>query len=72
MKNASVVFDFVEEKRQIGDEEKMAAKKKLKAHEDSRANELKKKRTVNRKAADRDPQPGSYYNSSNTQLVVLS
>ncbi|KZV21264.1 hypothetical protein F511_23389 [Dorcoceras hygrometricum] len=50
MKNASVVSDFVEVKHQIGEIEKIFAQKKLKPHEDSRANELRKKRIANRKA----------------------
>ncbi|KZV13898.1 hypothetical protein F511_44857 [Dorcoceras hygrometricum] len=49
MKNASVVFDFVEAKRRIGDGEKLVTKRKLKAHDDSRADELKKKRIGKRK-----------------------
>ncbi|KZV47532.1 hypothetical protein F511_33272 [Dorcoceras hygrometricum] len=47
--NASVVFDFVEAKRRIGDGEKLVTKRKLKAHDDSRADELKKKRIGKRK-----------------------
>ncbi|KZV49207.1 zinc finger BED domain-containing protein DAYSLEEPER-like [Dorcoceras hygrometricum] len=41
MKNAFVVSEFFEAKRQIGDDEKMVAKKSLKDHEDSRETELK-------------------------------
>ncbi|KZV19217.1 hypothetical protein F511_09958 [Dorcoceras hygrometricum] len=47
MKNAYVVF--VEAKRQIVDAKKSIAKRKLKAHEDSRADELKKKQIGKRK-----------------------
>ncbi|KZV51414.1 hypothetical protein F511_20578 [Dorcoceras hygrometricum] len=52
MENYSVVSEFVEAKHQIGDEEKIVAKKKPKSHEDSRSNELKKKWIKKRKAID--------------------
>ncbi|KZV46601.1 hypothetical protein F511_40185 [Dorcoceras hygrometricum] len=52
MKNASVVSNFIEAKRHIGENAKMVAKKKLKAHDDSREKELMKKRIMKSKATE--------------------
>ncbi|KZV17263.1 hypothetical protein F511_19284 [Dorcoceras hygrometricum] len=49
----AVTAEQFEAKRQIGDTEKLVAKRKLKAHEDSRAEELKKKWIGKRKTTAR-------------------